>query len=163
MTDMRAERKSKRRLDRIAHAVAQAVALDDRRDRGIEGVRKPWEEVVLDLVVEAAQHPREELVARAEVDCRLDLVHGPWTRAGREISRRSEARLLDTVRELKRRRHHDAGHHGKPDVRRHYRPPRIQEQWNDDRPADEERLPAEKADPRPAGRRPQGGLSVGAS
>ena len=63
--------------ERVADAVLGAVAPHDLRDLRVVRVRNLREEVVLDLEVEPAEHPRQHRVARAEVDGRLDLVHGP--------------------------------------------------------------------------------------
>src|SRR5258707_8762532 len=64
---MRAKRGEERRLRRIANAVLGSVALHDLGDPRIVGVRHARKEMVLDLVVDPAEHPREEGVARAEV------------------------------------------------------------------------------------------------
>ena len=123
-----------------------AVAPHDLGDLRVVRVRHPREQVVLDLEVEAAEHPGQHRVARAEVDGRLDLVHGPDPAARRASSlRRGERCLLDAVGELERRCHDQARDHREADVGAEDGPPRVDEQRDHDRPGDEERLADEHA------------------
>ena len=69
----------------VADPVLLGVALDDLGDVRVVSVRHPREQVVLDLVVEAADNPAENPVARTEVDGRLDLVHRPEPPLGGEL------------------------------------------------------------------------------
>ena len=134
------------------------LRLHDLRDLRVVRVRHPREEVVLDLEVEPAEHPRQHRVARAEVDGRLDLVHGPDPAVAAELVRRCERRLLDAVGELERHRHDQARDHPEADVRGEDDPPRIDEERDHDRPADEERLAREQAREIPAARDAQPAL-----
>src|SRR5437868_15167600 len=74
---VRAERPPERGLHRVADAVPRRLTPDDLRDVRIVRVLDAREEVMLDLVVEAAEEPGQHRVAWAEVDRRLDLVYGP--------------------------------------------------------------------------------------
>jgi hypothetical protein len=87
MPEVRAKRRSERRLDRVAHAVTQAVALDNRCDLRVKGVRELGEEMVLDLIIEPAQRPGEKPVSGAEIDSCLDFVNSPDTTLGYHIGR----------------------------------------------------------------------------
>src|SRR5260370_3411914 len=147
---MRAKCNAQRRLRRVANAVFRRIALDDLGDLRIVRVRHTREEMMLDLVVEPAEHPGEELVAGAEVDRRLDLVDGPDALVDPELLGGREPGLLDAMRELKRRRGDEARRHGEADVAACDDPPRVDEQRHDDRPADEDALARDDADEVPA-------------
>lgn len=49
----------------------------DRSDPGIMNVADLGEQMVLDLKVKPTDIPAQPLVARGEIDCRLQLVYGP--------------------------------------------------------------------------------------
>src|SRR6478735_3356734 len=61
--EVRPERRAQRALRDVADAVLLRVALHDLGDMGVVRVRDPWEQVVLDLVVEAPDHPAENRIA----------------------------------------------------------------------------------------------------
>src|SRR5438270_13925066 len=82
---VRAERLPERGLHRVADAVPGRLAPDDLRDVRVVRVLHAREEVMLDLVVEAAEEPGQHRVARAEVDRRLDLVYGPYAAVGGQL------------------------------------------------------------------------------
>src|SRR6185312_8669390 len=50
--EVRPERRAQRALRDVADAMQLRVALHDRGDTGVVRMRDPWEQVVLDLVVE---------------------------------------------------------------------------------------------------------------
>src|SRR3954468_23933276 len=104
MALVRAQGGEERRLREVADAVLRRIAADDLGDLRIVRMRDAREEVMLDLVVEPAERPRENGVAGAEVDGGLDLVHGPEPLVGRELLRGRIAGFLDAMRELERRR-----------------------------------------------------------
>src|SRR5256885_7461395 len=140
MALMRAQRGTERRLREVADAVLRRVPADDLRDLRIVSVRYAREEVMLDLVVEPAERPGEHGIARAEVDGRLDLVHGPEPLVGRELLRRRITGLLDAMRELERRRGHEPRRRREGEIADDDDPPRVDEERDDHRPADEDRL-----------------------
>ena len=115
--------------------------------------------MVLDLVVEAAEHPRQDRVARAEVDRRLDLVHRPDALLGRELLGRREVASstqcaswnVVAVTRLDDHREREVGDRDDP--------PRVDEQRDHDRPADEHQLAADEPGEIPAARRPQRALA----
>ena len=83
VTYVRAQRAAEGRLDGVGKAEARCVPLDDRRDRRVERMRRLREQVVLDLIVQAAEREGREPVPRAEVDRRLER----WTPHSRASAR----------------------------------------------------------------------------
>src|SRR5689334_4523297 len=155
---VRAERPPERGLHRVADAVPRRLPPDDLRDVRIVRVLDAREEVMLDLVVEAAEEPGQHRIARAEVDRRLHLVHSPHAPVRGQLLGGGEIRLLDAMRELERRGRDEARQRGEARVAEHDHPPGIDEERHDDRPADEDRLAADDAREVPALRHVQRAL-----
>ena len=116
MEEVRAQCRAERGLRRVADAVLRAVPPHDPCDLRVVRMRHPREQVMLDLEVEAAEHPGQHRVARAKVHRRLDLVYGPDRPLGTHLLGGCERCLLDAVGELEGRRHDQAGEHREAEV-----------------------------------------------
>ena len=108
----------------IGNAVLFRDFADDPAQGGIVDAADLREEVVLDLVVQAADVPGQEPVRRREIGGRFHLVHHPRAAHGALAVRHRMVGLLDDVRELEHHSQDGSGgqvHHEEAD---HELPPR---------------------------------------
>ena len=137
----------------VANAELGARRLHDLRDARVVHVADAREQVVLDLEVEPTHVPGQQPIAPREVDRGQHLMHRPraWDALG---PRRplGKIRLLHAVGE-----HEHDGQGGAEDERRRgveeeHDPPRVKQQRNRERPAEEQQLAAHELDQMPATR-----------
>src|SRR5215472_9340306 len=74
---MRGKRGTRGGVNSVMDAVFTASRLDDSREMSQVQVANAWKEMVLDLVVQPSQIPRQHPVSRSEVDRGFDLVYRP--------------------------------------------------------------------------------------